>query len=118
MKTHKDLDVWKLSRETVVEIYKITKDFPATETYGLTNQIRRSAISIPSNIAEGSARQSNKEFIRFLYIASGSLAELETQLLIATDLNYLPADLEIFQKLERIRMMLFGLLRNVRKGEP
>lgn len=65
MKTHKDLDVWKLSRELVSDVYKVSVDFPKSELYGLTNQIRRSAVSIPSNIAEGSARQGNKEFIHF-----------------------------------------------------
>jgi|SRR5690625_145409 len=115
MKTHKDLDVWKLSRAFVSDVYKVTLDFPKSEIYGLTNQIRRSAVSIPSNIAEGSARQGNKEFIRFLYIALGSLAELETQLLIAIDLNYLKEDKEFFKKLKRIRMMLLGLIKSIKR---
>lgn len=80
MKTHRDLDVWKKSVSLVTSIYEITKSFPKEEIYGLTNQIRRAAVSVPSNIAEGSARQGNKEFIQFLYIALGSLTELETQL--------------------------------------
>src|SRR5690554_1031690 len=115
MKTHKDLDVWKLSRVFVSDVYKITEDFPKSENYGLTSQIRRSVVSIPSNIAEGSARQGNKEFIQFLYIALGSLVELETQLLIAIDLKYLKEDKNLFKKLERIRMMLIGLIRSIKK---
>src|SRR5690554_2163493 len=115
MKTHKDLDVWKLSRELVSDVYKVSADFPKSELYGLTNQIRRSAVSIPSNIAEGSARQGNKEFIHFLYVALGSLAELETQLFLAIDLNYLKEDKKIFKKLERIRMMLLGLIRSIKQ---
>ena len=115
MKTHKDLDVWKLSRELVSDVYRVSADFPKSELYGLTNQIRRSAVSIPSNIAEGSARQGNKEFIHFLYVALGSLAELETQLLLAIDLNYLKEDKKLFKKLERIRMMLLGLIRSIKQ---
>lgn len=115
MKTHKDLDVWKLSRELVSDVYKVSADFPKSELYGLTNQIRRSAVSIPSNIAEGSARQGNKEFIHFLYVALGSLAELETQLFLAIDLNYLKEEEMLFKKLERIRMMLLGLIRSIKQ---
>ncbi|HLS11879.1 MAG TPA: four helix bundle protein [Flavobacteriaceae bacterium] len=83
--------------------------------FGLTNQIRRSAVSIPSNIAEGSARQGNKEFFHFLYVALGSLAELETQLFLAIDLNYLKKDEKLFKKLERIRRMLLGLIRSIKQ---
>ena len=72
MKTHKDLEVWKNSIELVTEIYRITETFPKSELYGLVNQIRRSAVSIPSNISEGAARNHQKEFIQFLYIAQGS----------------------------------------------
>src|SRR5690625_3101995 len=115
MKTHKDLDVWKLSRAFVSDVYNVTLDFPKSEIYGLTNQIRRSAVSIPSNIAEGSARQGNKEFIHFLYVALGSLAELETQLFLAKDLNYLNEGEKLFKKLERIRRMLLGLIRSIKQ---
>lgn len=86
MKSHKDLEVWKRSVELVKTIYEITKSFPKEELYGLTNQMRRSAISIPSNIAEGAARNHNKEFIQFLYITLGSIAELETQIIISKKL--------------------------------
>jgi four helix bundle protein len=76
---HKDLDVWKKSMNLVVLIYDITSKFPSDERFGLTSQMRRAAVSIPSNIAEGAARKGDKEFIQFLMIALGSLSELETQ---------------------------------------
>lgn len=117
MKTHKNLDVWKNSRTFVTEVYKLTNSFPKEEMYGLTNQIRRSAVSVPSNIAEGSARQGNKEFIQFLYISLGSLAELETQLLIASDLNYVVVGQKMYDDLERIRMMLLGLIKYIKNKQ-
>jgi len=89
MRTHKDLDVWKKSIALVTKIYQITGTFPKEEMFGLTNQIRRCAVSIPSNIAEGSARVYQKEFIRFLHISLGSQQELETQFIIAKNLNYI-----------------------------
>lgn len=89
MKTHKDLEVWKKSVEFVTDLYKVTQDFPKEEFYGLTSQMRRAAVSIPSNIAEGSARQGNKELVQFLYIALGSAVELDTQLIIARNLTYI-----------------------------
>lgn len=116
MKTHKDLDVWKKSVSLVTSIYEVTKDFPKDEIYGITNQIRRSAVSIPSNIAEGSARQGDKEFAQFLYISLGSLSELETQLIIANNLKYLTLnDYELtIDRLEEIRKMLLGLIKFVK----
>jgi len=110
IRTHKDLEVWKESILLVKEIYKISYSFPKDEIYGLTLQIRRSAISIPSNIAEGAARNSKKEFIQFLYIALGSVSELETQLIIAKELNYLENS-SIFDNLERIKYQLLGLIK-------
>ena len=86
---HKDLDVWKESVDFVTEIYKLIQNFPQSEQYGLSSQIKRSAISIPANIAEVCARQSDKETIQFLYVAVGSIAELETELLIAQKLNFI-----------------------------
>jgi four helix bundle protein len=79
-RSYRNLNVWKLSIELVKDVYRITQKFPATEIYGLTSQIRRAAISIPSNIAEGQGRTSSKEFRQFLGIAMGSMAELSTQL--------------------------------------
>ena len=88
-RSYRDLDVWRLSIELVKDIYQVTGKFPQVEIYGLTNQLRRAAISIPSNIAEGQGRNSFKEFRQFLAIALGSLAELETQLIIAKEIGYL-----------------------------
>lgn len=92
MGTHKDLDVWKRSVELVTTVYLVTSEFPKEEIFGLTNQIRRASVSIPSNIAEGAARNSDKVFVHFLYIALGSHQELDTQLLIAKNLNYLSSN--------------------------
>ncbi|MFZ5941516.1 MAG: four helix bundle protein [Bacteroidota bacterium] len=88
IRTHKDLEVWKLSMGLVTDVYKLTSLFPKEELYGLTRQIRESAVSVPSNISEGAARQTTKEFIHFLYYATGSLSELETQLLISKELGF------------------------------
>ncbi len=111
--THRDLDVWKKSIDFTTSIYKISKKFPDDEKYGLANQIRRAAVSIPSNIAEGAARQSNKEFIQFLYVALGSSTELETQLIISKKLDYLnDGEFEdLNEKLNNISKMLLGLIR-------
>lgn len=88
MEGYQNLQIWHKARTLVKVIYQITAVFPASEQFGLTNQIRRSAVSIPSNIAEGWSRSSTKDFINFLYIARGSLAELETQMVLSCDLGY------------------------------
>ena len=108
---HKDLEVWKKSMELVIDIYKITQKFPDIEKFGLINQIRRAAVSVPSNIAEGCARNSDKDNLRFIDIACGSLAEIETQLLISVQLGYYEmnkAEL-IMDKIDNIGKMLSGL---------
>lgn len=110
MKTHKDLQVWQRSLDLVEKIYKITREFPKEELFGLTSQIRRSVISIPSNIAEGSARNSKKEFLQFLYIALGSLSELETQCLIAQRL-YSLADNTVLTDIEILRRQLLNFIK-------
>ena len=116
MKSHKDLNVWNRSIELVITIYKVTKDFPKEETYGLVSQMRRSVISIPSNIAEGAARHSKKEFRQFLYIASGSVSELDTQLIICNKLILIIDDSFrlINDELSQIKKMLFGLLNSIK----
>jgi len=113
LKSHKDLDVWKRSIALVTEIYRITKTFPDNEKYSMINQMRRSAVSVPSNIAEGSARNSRKENIQFLYVALGSLSELETQIIISNNLEYISEELlETFQKeILEIKNMTIGLIR-------
>ena len=89
MKNHKDLIVWQKSMLLVEEVYRLVKKLPKEETYALSDQMRRAVISIPSNIAEGNGRESEKEFLRFLAIAQGSNAELETQLIICRRLGYM-----------------------------
>ena len=118
MITHKDLDVWKLAINLVTDVYKKTKQFPSDEKFGLTNQIRRAAVSVPSNIAEGSARNSNKEYIQFLYISLGSITELETQFIIAQNLEYISQDDfdSLTIQIETISKLLMGLIR-YRKGK-
>lgn len=114
MKNHMDLDVWKNSMNLVERIYKLSSQFPKEEIYGLTSQIRRASVSIPSNIAEGSARNSNKEFIQFLYISLGSTAEVETQLLIAQRLNYVQAIENELNDIIAIKKMLNGLINYIK----
>src|SRR5437764_1229466 len=92
IQTYRDLRIWEEAMELVEEIYKITSAFPKDELYELTSQMRRSAISIPSNIAEGHGRKGSKEFMHHLSIAKGSLAELETQLILSLRLQYLNRD--------------------------
>ena len=86
---HKEMDVWKRSMDLVETIYKVSTQFPKEEIYGLTSQIRRSAVSVPSNIAEGAARKSDKEFIQFISIAMGSLSEVETQYQLSVRLGFI-----------------------------
>ncbi|MFA5806145.1 MAG: four helix bundle protein [Melioribacteraceae bacterium] len=115
MKTHKDLKVWTNSIQLVKLIYQITSKFPSSELYGLTAQLKRASVSVPSNIAEGAGRHSNKEFIQFLYIASGSLSEVETQIIIAFELNFIDeAETEsILNRINEIRAQLYGLIKNL-----
>ena len=89
MSDYKELDVWGKSMDLVEEIYKITNGFPTVEKFGLISQLRRATISIPSNIAEGSQRKSEKEFVNFIHIAKGSLAELETQIILCNRLGFI-----------------------------
>ena len=112
-KTYKELDVWIKSRILVKEIYATTMNFPKEELYGLTSQIRRSAVSIPSNIAEGYGRQYKKETIHFLHIARGSIYELETQLYVAFDLKFTPEQRfnELINLIEECRKLLSGLIK-------
>ena len=117
MKTHKDLDCWKDSIELVKSIYNLTSGFPKEELFGITSQLRRAAISIPSNIAEGAARNSKKEYVQFLYIASGSLSEMETQLIISNELDFIDGVKfnAIIDTLNLIRAQLSGLIKYLKK---
>lgn len=105
---HKDLDVWKKSMDLVESVYKLTQQFPEAEKFGLTSQMRRSAVSIPSNIAEGTARKGDKELLQFLYIAIGSVAELETQYLIAIRLGFISNHTLVEQQLTEVKKLLLG----------
>lgn len=109
----KELSVWQKAISFVVIIYKTTESFPKTETYGLTAQIRRAAVSIPSNIAEGNARRSKLDYLQFLKIARGSCTEIETQLIISKELNYLREDdfLSLQSKIIEISKMINGLIK-------
>ncbi|MEN9552313.1 MAG: hypothetical protein RI935_690 [Candidatus Parcubacteria bacterium] len=114
MRTFKDLDVWKNSVSFATQIYSVTKDFPKEEVYGLTSQLRRAAVSIPSNIAEGS-KKNKKDFCNFIKIAQGSGAEVETQLIIARNLGYIKEKdfTELIDALQSIMKMLTNLLKAV-----
>jgi len=116
MKTHKDLEVWKLSIELTVMVYKLTSSFPKTEMFGIVDEMRRAAVSIPSNIAEGAARQTDKEFVQFLFIAQGSCAELETQLILSEKLKFInDSSADIKDNLTQIMKLIGGLIRSVRR---
>ena len=110
-RSYRDLDVWKLAIEFVKDIYRVTEKFPPAEIYGLTNQVRRAAVSISSNIAEGQGRNSSKEFKQFLAIALGSMAEVETQLIIAKEIGYLDATVlsKLLAASDTIRKMIKAL---------
>nr|WP_297787500.1 four helix bundle protein [uncultured Allomuricauda sp.] len=107
MHRFKDLEIWRLSRKFCSDIYEATSLFPDSEKFGLTNQLRRASVSVPSNIAEGCSRKSKRDFSRFLEIAMGSMYEIETQLLISNDLNFIQKKKlnSLLQKLDSIIKM-------------
>lgn len=115
MHNYKNLKIWQKSREVVKEVFLATRDFPLEEKYGLVSQIMRCSYSIPSNIAEGSARGSNKEFVRFLAIALGSAYELETQLILAYDVGYLNETTyqKLTDSLQEIQRMIYAFKNNL-----
>ena len=115
---YKELIVWQKAIELVENIYKEVREFPKYETYVLPDQIRIAVISVPSNIAEGSGRNTTKEFIQFLYIALGSICELETEIIIANRLGYIKGVNNILNDISEIRKMLNGLINSPkRKGD-
>ena len=119
-KPYKKLDVWKTAMKVAQKTYQLTKTFPEEEKFGLVSQMRRAAVSIPCNIAEGAARQGKKEFKNFLSMAQGSLSELDTQVELSLLLGYLhDEDLkEIIVELVRVDKMLSGLIRSLKKQTP
>ncbi|GAB7027924.1 four helix bundle protein [Geotalea toluenoxydans] len=109
---HHDLLVWQEAMALVKEIYQVTAGFPKEEIYALTSQMRRAAVSIPSNIAEGAARTGDKEFLQFLSITRGSLSELETQVMIAADLGYMDGS-QVGAKIDQLFALLGGLMKSI-----
>lgn len=120
IRKYQNLKVWEKATQLVLEVYALTNAFPKDEMYGLTSQVRRAAVSIPSNIAEGSERRSDKDFVRFLRMASASLAEVETHLFIAMKLNYLEehAYVQILELSAEIGKMIHGLISGLEAKTP
>ena len=112
---HHELVAWQVAVELVSDIYKLSASFPHTEQYGLTSQLRRAAISVPSNIAEGAARTSKKEFLHFLSVARGSLSEIDTQLTIAKRLGLISDDTQIQENLDRVFGLIGDLIRSLER---
>ena len=115
VKSYQDLEVWQKDRSLVKAVYQTTAGFPSAEKFGLVNQMRRAAVSIPSNIAEGRARSGTGEFRQFISIARGSVAELETQVILSTDLGYLDskASEDLLRQLDVLGKMLRGLNKSL-----
>ncbi len=114
---YQDLDAWKESIKLVKKIYEITNKFPQDEKFGIVSQIRRASISIPSNIAEGAARFSDKESLRFMEIALGSIAEVETQLIIANELGFINNIYDELESLKKVNAMTLGLKKFYDKNQ-
>lgn len=115
---HKKLDAWKKAIELTVATYRLTEELPAAEKFGLVSQMRRAAVSVASNIAEGAARNTNKEFLRFLYTSQGSLSELDTQVVICEQLAYFSeSDVDLLNEhIEKESKLISGLIRFLKKG--
>ena len=110
---HKDLNAWKERINLVKKVYRLSAIFPASEQLGLTSQLRRAVISVPSNIAEGCGRNSDKELVHFCWIAMGSLSEVETQIVIAKELGYVNDTAEIEQDIRNVRKILSGFINYI-----
>ena len=117
METHKDLRVWQQSIEMVTSIYKMTYAFPKDEIFGLVSQMRRAAVSVPSNIAEGYARATDREKLHFLHISSGSMSEIETQLLLSLNLGYIGQETygNLSEQITSVWKQLNALISSVKK---
>jgi len=111
----RDLEVWKKSMNFVTSVYQITRSLPRDEVYALSDQMRRAAVSIPSNIAEGSGRNSTKEYIQFLYVALGSACEVETQIIITKRIGYLEEIVGYIHQIQEIKKMLNGLINSLKR---
>ena len=117
MRDFRQLNVWAESHQLTLEIYKITKEFPKDELFALTNQMRRASVSIPSNIAEGCGRGTNKEYAHFIQIALGSAFEIDYQLLLSKDLGYLNSTVyeNLSERIDKVKRQLASLLKKVRE---
>lgn len=117
VKSYRDLKIWQEGINLTKEIYLVSANFPSHEVFGLTNQLRRAAVSVPSNIAEGQARQHTGEFVHFLHISLGSLAELDTQIVLAKNLGYITSDKsdQIYECIQNLRRMIFGLIKKLKQ---
>ena len=115
MRSHQKLDVWQAAMSLVKQVYQVTASFPKAEIYGLISQMRRAAVSIPSNISEGAARLGDREFLKFLFIARGSLSELETQILIAKDLGFLSENNALLFQTDKVFALLGGLINSIQE---
>jgi four helix bundle protein len=113
MRSHRDLAVWQEAMALVKDVYSLTAGFPSYELFGLTSQMRRAAVSIPSNIAEGAGRSGKKEFHQFLSVSRGSLSELETQVLISVELGYLKDGSDLLDRMGRLFGLLGGLMHSL-----
>jgi four helix bundle protein len=120
LKNYKELKVWQKAYQLCLALYKMTKDFPTKEKYGLSSQMRRAAISIPSNIAEGYGRKTIPDYVRCLYIAYGSTCELETQTLLSGDLKYLNEDDQnsLLERIKEVERMLMALIKALETLTP
>lgn len=114
-RNHKDLVVWQKAMSLARTIHVLTRSFPPEELFGITSQLRRAAVSIPSNIAEGAARATTREFIQFLYVARGSLAEIETQLELAEGAGYTKRSEDIFTQADEVGKLLNAVIRGLRR---
>ena len=112
---YKELNVWKESIDLVKLVYEVTQKFPSEEKFGLVSQLRRASVSIPSNIAEGNGRSSDKDYKRFVEMSYGSALELETQLIISVELNFIKENDSIFKKLEQVKKLLSGFIKYLKK---
>lgn len=116
--SYRDLLVWQKALELAKQLYGVSRRLPEDERFGLMSQLRRTAVSVVSNIAEGQARRTRKEFVQFLYVARGSLAELDTQLILSTELHYIPEKnhVELSGKIDELQRMLYKLIESLGGG--
>ena len=114
---HRDLLAWQHAIQLVTDVYRLTSTFPDSERFGLTSQMRRAAVSVPSNVAEGAARTTTKEYLHFLGIARGSLSELDTQLVIAQELAYAAATDDLEKRISDLFGLLNGLINSLKRSD-